>query len=59
MFRDRFKAYNTNLMYYPLFFQKSIQATDLHVSNHLFSDTGYYLHYLKMRLKQYEMYYKS
>ena len=28
-------------------FQKSIQATDLHVNNHLFSDTGYYLHYLK------------
>ncbi len=42
-------------MYYPLFFQKSIQATDLHVNNHLFSDTGYYLHYLKMRLKQYEV----
>ena len=36
-------------------FQKSIQATDLHVNNHLFSDTGYYLHYLKMRLKQYEV----
>ena len=36
-------------------FQKSIQATDLHINNHLFSDTGYYLHYLKMRLKQYEV----
>lgn len=36
-------------------FQKSIQATDLHVNNHLFSDTGYYLQYLKMRLKQYEV----
>lgn len=36
-------------------FQKSIQATDLHVNNHLFSDTGYYMHYLKMRLKQYEV----
>ena len=36
-------------------FQKSIQATDLHVNNHLFSDTNYYLHYLKMRLKQYEI----
>ena len=54
-FRIDCKAYNTNLMYYPLFFKKSIQATDLHVNNHLFSDTGYYLHYLKMRLKQYEV----
>ena len=27
----------------------------MHINNHLFSDTGYYLHYLKMRLKQYEV----
>ncbi len=36
-------------------FQKSIEATDLHVNNHLFSHTGYYLQYLKMRLKQFEV----
>ena len=38
----------------PIFFF-FFQATELHVNNHLFSDTGYYLQYLKMRLKQYEI----
>lgn len=36
-------------------FQKSIEATDLHVNNQLFTNAGYYLQYLKMRLKQYEI----
>ena len=36
-------------------FEKSVKATDLHVNNHLFSDTAYYTRYLQMRLEQYRL----
>ena len=52
---DRSQRIQQELESLSLVFRKSIQATDLHVNNHLFSNTGYYAQYLQMRLKQYEV----